>query len=113
MSTGRKLRIRQIRRIRERIIMLVIGIIIGLFLFQLFAVPANADNRSQKYKYYTGVFVRPGDNLWSIAEDYITDDYESMDSYIAEVMQMNHMSDTQVRAGNYLYVPYYSEELLE
>ena len=114
MNTGRKLRVRRMRRIRERIIMLLLGIVIGLFLFRLFAVPANAKaSQEQRYKYYTGVFVRPGDNLWTIAKDYITDEYESIDSYIAEVMQMNHLSQPQVQAGNYVYVPYYSDELLE
>ena len=32
-----------VRRIRERILMLVIGILIGLFLFQIFAVRTSAD----------------------------------------------------------------------
>ena len=113
MSRERKLRIRQVRRFRERIFMLVVGILIGLFLFQLFAMPASADTQEQRYKYYTSVFVRPGDNLWSIAQEYITEDYDSVESYLDEVMRMNHMRDEQVQAGNYLYVPYYSEELLE
>lgn len=113
MSTGRKLRVRQVRRIRERILMLAIGIAIGLFLFKAFAVQASADSQPKRYKYYTSVFVRPGDNLWSIAGKYITDEYEDIDSYIAEVMQINHMGSVQVQAGNYICVPYYSEELLE
>ena len=102
-----------VRRIRERILMLVIGILIGLFLFQIFAVRTSADNRQERYKYYNSVFVKPGDSLWTIAENYITDDYEDMESYIAEVMKMNHLGEPQVQAGNYICVPYYSDELLK
>ena len=63
-----------------------------------------------RYKYYTSIEVRKGDSLWSIAERYITSEYEDMHEYIDEVIRMNGLRSTDIKAGSHLCVPYYSEE---
>jgi len=63
------------------------------------------------YKYYTNIEIQPGDTLWSLAEDYMDDNYESREDYIAEVRQINSLnSDCDIISGQFLIMPYYSVE---
>lgn len=63
------------------------------------------------YKYFSSIMVRSGDTLTSIALRYADDHYESLDAYIEEVRNTNHLTDIdEIRAGDYLIVPYYSEQ---
>ena len=40
------------------------------------------------YKYYTNIEIQPGDTLWSLAENYMCENYESRDAYIKEVKEI-------------------------
>ncbi len=62
------------------------------------------------YKYYTSIQIQPGDTLNSIAEEYMTAEYESTQEYVDEVISMNGLTSTTIHAGAYLTVPYYSTE---
>lgn len=63
------------------------------------------------YKYFSSVMVRSGDTLTSIALRYADDHYESLDAYIEEVRATNNLTDIDdIRSGDYLIVPYYSEQ---
>ena len=63
------------------------------------------------YKYFSSVMVRSGDTLTSIALRYTDDHYESLDAYIEEVRATNNLTDIDdIRSGDYLIVPYYSEQ---
>lgn len=77
------------------------------------AVNTQAAPAEQSYKYYTSIEIHAGDTLWSIASDYITDDYEDMDEYIKEVCEMNHISGNEIHSGQYLTIPYYSNISVE
>lgn len=61
------------------------------------------------YKYYTDIRVESGDTLWDIAMEYMTEEYSSPAAYIREVKKINNIGE-QIRYGQYLTVPYYSEE---
>lgn len=63
-----------------------------------------------RYKYYTSIQLHSGDTLWSIAETYMTDEYEDIYEYIDEVMEINHLGSDYLQAGSKLCVPYYSSE---
>ena len=67
------------------------------------AAPAETTN-----KYYTSIQVESGDTLWAIASEYITDDYTDMNEYIREVCSINHISEDEIHAGQYIVVPYYA-----
>lgn len=69
---------------------------------------SKTDPDTGRVKRYTSVYIEEGDTLWSIAEQYISEEYDGMDSYIRELKQMNHVSDT-IYAGCYLTVSYYAE----
>lgn len=82
------------------------GIILGTTKTQ--AAPADIS-----YKYYTSIQIQKGDTLWNIASDYVTDDYASINDYIEEICEINHIEDSDIHSGQYLTIPYYSNEYLE
>ena len=67
------------------------------------AAPAETTN-----KYYTSIQIESGDTLWAIASEYISDDYTDMNEYIREVCSINHISEDEIHAGQYIVVPYYA-----
>ena len=60
------------------------------------------------HKYYKSIQIHCGDTLWNIAEENMSDDYESVNDYITEVKKINKLSSDQIQDSQYLMVPYYS-----
>ncbi len=67
------------------------------------------------FKYYTCITVQSGETLWSIADRYIDyGHYESKDTYIKEVENINHLNNRDsLLVGQSLVVPYYSAEFIQ
>ena len=106
------------RRIRKEKVgvkgLLVAVFIIGFLVFLLFQTSniANAATpNSVRHKYYTSVEIESGSSLWEIAEEYMTEEYDSVEDYIKEVKQINHLTEDLIYEGAYLCVPYYSSEI--
>lgn len=72
----------------------------------------KAANERPVYKYYTSIQIEEDDTLWSIADCYADEAYQSKSAYIAEVKQLNQIDEDQIHSGQHLLVPYYSEESL-
>ncbi|MBQ7433717.1 MAG: LysM peptidoglycan-binding domain-containing protein [Lachnospiraceae bacterium] len=69
---------------------------------------AQADEiPSGREKYYTSILIQPGDTLWTIAEQYVSPEYDSVQSYVNELKFMNGMTGSTIYAGNYLTIAYY------
>ena len=98
--------------LKSVIILLILAVIMGITIFRFTAQPAIAGSRSEepRYKYYTSIYVEQGDSLWSIAEEHITSDYDSIYSYIDEVKNINHLTGDFIKSGTRLCIPYYSAE---
>ena len=62
------------------------------------------------FKYYTSIRVERGDSLWSIAGVHMGPEYEDIQEYIAEVKSLNQLTEDDIHAGQYLLVPYYSND---
>jgi LysM repeat protein len=91
------------------VLLLTVGIII---ISKIATNKAMAEESAPSYKYYTSITIQEGDSLWSIAGDYITDQYKDRNAYMKEVMDLNHISNpSQVHAGEHLTIPYYSSDL--
>lgn len=90
-------------------IIMIFAIIIGSSI--LLAMPGKSETVT--YKYYTTIQVEQGDTLWSIAAEYMTDGYDEIRDYIAEVRRLNHLYNDRIYDGKYLTIPYYSTEVLE
>lgn len=120
--TDRELRAykRSIRRQRERrrkaasIIAAIILVIVCVVSYHSLITDAKS-NDEVSLKYYTGVIVKSGDSLWSIADKYIDyNQYKNKAVYIEEVCSINGLSDeSDIRAGQRLVVPYYSSEFVK
>ncbi len=88
-------------------------LIITLFIFVLFniaknvkaAVPENSGNNF----ICTSVKIGEGDTLWDIAEEYYTEDYRDINSYIEEIKQTNSLRSDVIHEGNYLVIPHYAK----
>lgn len=62
------------------------------------------------YKYFTSIQIQKGDTLWTLADRYADEHFKSRESFIREVMRTNHLTDDSLTAGDYLIIPYYSDE---
>lgn len=102
---------RRVRQLRRRGFMLVLTIILVLTLavsYHAILSEATSGTEVENYKYYTSIEVKYGDSLWTIAQEYVSEEYDSIDEYIDEVMEINHLKEEKISAGQYLIVPYYS-----
>lgn len=67
--------------------------------------------QNDSYKYYTSVEIERGDTLWTIAKQYMTPEYASVQEYIEEIKTLNHLGDDAIHSGEYLMIPYFSKEI--
>ena len=67
----------------------------------------EARDYTKGQKYYTSIEVEAGDTLWTIADEYMTEEYASRDAFMNEVRQMNHITGSSIRSGSTILVPYY------
>ena len=89
----------------------VIGIIIAVvfvFLMSAFLLSNSLiEAHGTKDKQFTSIQVQKGDTLWKIAKKYMGKEYSSVDDYIEEVCQTNHIYDGKITEDMYLVIPYY------
>ena len=90
------------------IVLISLGVLLGGSINAL--ASSKADIASYN-KYYTSIRVESGDTLWSIADEYIADFNLSKEDYIKEICQLNHISEDDIHAGEYIIIPYYSHEV--
>lgn len=86
---------------------------VALFLVVLFVLPertAAAGNTTGGTYTITSVQIENGDSLWSIASQYYTEEFSSVENYITEIKRMNGLSSDLLYAGNYLLVPQFITE---
>ena len=84
------------------------GILLGSSINALASSKADV---SSYYKYYTSVKIEEGDTLWSMADEYIGNFNLSKAEYIKEICQINDISKNEIYAGDYIVIPYYSNEI--
>ena len=107
----RRNRIRRQRQLRRRVFLFA-----GVMLVMLslaggsFIVRAQDACSEPLYKYYTSIPIEDGDSLWSIADRHADGYFESKQDFLQEVIQINHLLDSDIRQGDYLIIPYYSSE---
>ena len=88
--------------------LVVFGILLGTGMNAL----ASSDKDIASYnKYYVSIRVESGDTLWTIADEYIDGFNIEKDDYIKEVCEINIISKDDIHAGDYIVVPYYSQDV--
>ena len=93
----------------------VILILIICVSFGAFFVSAHekAGTDDIVYKYYKSIEVHPGDTLWNIAEDTMTDEYSSVAEYVQVLKDMNNLHSDDIQAGQNLIIAYNDTAYLE
>ena len=96
--------------------MLAVAIILVITLGILLGTSMNALASSEKdiasyNKYYASIRIESGDTLWNIADEYVEGFNISKADYIAEICEINGISENNIHAGDYIVVPYYSQEI--
>lgn len=76
---------------------------------------ASTGGTELNFKYYKNIIVESGETLWQIADQYIDyNEYTDKKTYIAEVKSINHLDEeASVKEGQYLIVPYYSNQFVK
>ncbi len=97
--------IRRNRRIAAGFSMALLAAIV----FITFQNPRVQAEPTGACKYYADVYVKSGDTLWDIAQQYITDECGSMESYIREIKEINNLG-VCLQAGQTIVVPYYADK---
>lgn len=107
-------KIRRLKQMRKNFIMAAITICLIITLsvsVGSFLSKANEEYQHTYHKYYKSVTVSHEDTLWSIAQEHMDiEHYRSIDEYIKEVKQMNHLKTDTITYGCHLIIPYYAEE---
>jgi len=107
---------RRQRQVQKNITLLVVTLLLVITFTIVFgSIFANAESQEtgRKFKYYASIEVKYGESLWSIAEQYIDKGYyKTISDYIDEVIQINHLTDDHIRAGQYIVIPYFTEEFV-
>ncbi len=100
------------QRIMRRVLVLLAAVCLLVFVAAFTTTAAGRDEQKTN-KYYTNLCVAPGSTLSDIADVYMDSaHYEDRDDYIYEVCSINHLDQAdEIRAGEYLVVPYYSAEV--
>lgn len=70
----------------------------------------NSKEEETSFKYYKSIRIEQGDTLWGIAEQYMSDDYHSIQEYIDEVKRINHLTSDEIYDYGYLMIAYYDTE---
>ena len=103
------------RIFRRRISFLVAVILVAIVLVLSGSSIASAKGTvaPERHKYFKNIVIENGDSLWSIAQEYISDEYDSTEEYIDELMNMNNLKNDKIHSGNNLVIAYYSENPVE
>lgn len=99
---------------KRKIRWIVIGFvfIVMIFTFVLATKKVTAKREGYRVKQVASIQIQKGDTLWSIASRHMSDEYEDLNEYIAEIMMSNGLSSDKIHAGSYLIVPYYADSSL-
>lgn len=87
---------------------LIITVLSIFFSNKLVSAHSNVNNHTSKIKYYKSIQIQSGDTLWQIAEQNMSDEYDSITDYILEVKRINNLASDNIQSNQYLTIPYYN-----
>lgn len=92
---------------RKLILCISILLIASVIIFGASGISRDVSANTHNEKYFKCISVERDDTLWSIAKEYISEEYDSMEAYIAEVMEINGLTSDTLYNGASIIVPYY------
>ena len=104
------------RSMRKNMSRLFTGFILALVLcmsFGAFFVYAREQSAGDEavYTYYKSIEIHPGDTLWDIAEETMTDSYDSVAEYVQVIKNMNGLDSDEIHSGQNLIIAYQDTDL--
>jgi hypothetical protein len=109
----RRLKANDFYRMNKRKIWLIGSVILlATLFFSVFFMTktVTAQRNSDRIKLVTCIEIQKGDTLWKIASDYMSEDYDNINDYIEEIKNSNGLLTDEIHAGNYIIVPYYTND---
>jgi hypothetical protein len=106
MNTTLKRRRRKEHTSKKLIIGILIAAVLLLYLLNVGISSTNIQGSVQvENKGYILLEINQNDTLWGIAESYMNDKFYTHESYIAEIIEMNHLDSSTIIAGEALLIP--------
>ncbi|MBP3603680.1 MAG: LysM peptidoglycan-binding domain-containing protein [Lachnospiraceae bacterium] len=109
-------KLRRRRQLKNNIMKFVLTLMLISCLsvcFFSFKTKAQSNDAEISYKYYKSISVNTGDTLWDYAAQYADEAfYDSYESYINEVININALSDDSIISGQSIIIPYYSKDFI-
>lgn len=99
----------QVNRKRIRMAGSLVLLVLVLFSVLFITKTVTAQRDGERTKQVACIEIHRGDTLWSIASEYMSDEYDDMNEYIEEIKDSNGMVSDEIHAGNYIIVPYYAD----
>lgn len=65
---------------------------------------------SNRVRTITSIEIEKGDTLWGIGQEYYSEEFGDMNSYIDEIREINGLVDDRIIQGHNLIVPYYMDK---
>lgn len=96
-------------RLHRLVIIFLIVLLMSIIVYGGICV-VHADSlreKARRIKYYTTIEIQYGDTLWSIAEQYKSSRDMSTEAYMRALMEMNHLKEDRIIAGERLLIYYY------
>lgn len=87
----------------------ILLVIVLLFSVGFVTKTVTAQRNAERNKLVTSIEVQKGDSLWSIASEFMSDEYNDVNEFIDEIKDSNGMASDEIHVGNYLIVPYYAD----
>jgi cell division protein YceG involved in septum cleavage len=99
------------RFLKKRMWLIGIAVLLVLLIISLcfFSKTVTAQRNNERTKLVTSVEIKRGDTLWSIASDYLSDEYSDLNEYIDEIKVSNGMDSDTIHVGNYIIIPYFAD----
>lgn len=96
---------------RNYLVISAVAVILALVLaLAVGRVSVSGKEKNPTEKLVTTVTVAYGDTLWEIAERYHSEECGSVADYVTEIKACNQMWDDEIRAGESIVVPYWSQK---
>lgn len=64
----------------------------------------NVEAHKATYTAYKSIEIKAGDSLWSIADEYMTENFDDTADYVMELKRLNNLTSDTIHAGQYLLV---------